>query len=142
MTQTSTHVLDKWKPYLAEEDYEYLISYVEKCKNNLPNHKLLLLFGEGGNGKSTLITEIEKYVDNDSFIKGDTTSGHASGFEPIVKIVHVRAIENYKKEYLQKLLRDVVDYGQSVIAEISRMEQIGENILDIVRIIKMEHRFV
>ena len=50
-----THTLDNWRPYLSEEDFEYL----EKTKNNLPNHQFLVLLGnEGANGKSTLITEI------------------------------------------------------------------------------------
>lgn len=53
------HVLDNWKTYLSEDDFEYMINYVENCKHNCPNNKLIMLLGNGGaNGKSTLISEI------------------------------------------------------------------------------------
>ena len=77
-----THALDNWKPYLNEEDFEYLINYVENSKNNLPNNKFLILLGNG------------------------------------------------------------IQYGQSIIADTNNIEKINKNLLDCVRIIKMEHKFV
>ena len=90
------YALDNWKPYLNEEDFEYLINYVENFKNNLPNNKILILLGNGGaNGKSTLITEIENYLGNENFRRCDT---YGSAFlEPIVKLIHISAIDEYKK---------------------------------------------
>ena len=61
------HYLYKWKQYLNnnEGDYEYLIQFVDNVKNNIPNDKIIILFGYGGNGKSTLIREIGDYLGED-----------------------------------------------------------------------------
>jgi hypothetical protein len=135
-----TYALDNWKPYLNEEDFEYLINYVENSKNNLPNNKFLILLGNGGaNGKSTLITEIENYLGNENFRRCDT---YGSAFlEPIVKLIHISAIDEYKKKYIQQL-KNVIQYGQSIIAETNDIKKIHKNLLDCVRIIKMEHKFL
>lgn len=135
-----THALDNWKPYLNEEDFEYLINYVENSKNNLPNNKFLILLGNGGaNGKSTLITEIENYLGNENFRRCDTNG--SAFFEPIVKVIHISAIDEYKKKYIQQL-KNVIQYGQSIIADTNNIEKINKNLLDCVRIIKMEHKFL
>ena len=123
-----THALDNWKPYLNEEDFEYLINYVENSKNNLPNNKFLILLGNGGaNGKSTLITEIENYLGNENFRRCDTNG--SAFFEPIVKVIHISAIDEYKKKYIQQL-KNVIQYGQSIIADTNNIEKINKNLLD------------
>ena len=96
--------------------------------------------GNGGaNGKSTLITEIENYLGNENFRRCDT---YGSAFlEPIVKLIHISAIDEYKKKYIQQL-KNVIQYGQSIIAETNNIEKIHKNLLDCVRIIKMEHKFL
>jgi len=135
-----THTLDNWKPYLNKEDFEYLIKYDENSKNNLPNNKFLILLGNGGaNGKSTLITEIENYLGNENFMRCDTNG--SAFFEPIVKLIHISAIDEYKKNYIQQL-KNAIQYGQSVIADTNNIEKINKNLLDCVRIIKMEHKFL
>lgn len=135
-----THTLDNWKPYLSKEDFEYLINYVENSKNNLPNNTILILLGNGGaNGKSTLITEIENYLGNENFRRCDTNG--SAFLEPIVKLIHISAIDEYKKKYIQQL-KNIIKYGQSIIAETNNIEKIHKNLLDCVRIIKMEHKFL
>ena len=135
-----THTLDNWKPYLSESDFQYLIEYVENSKNNLPNNKLLILLGNGGaNGKSTLITEISNYIGNENFRLCDTNG--SAFLEPIVKLIHIVAINEYKKKYIQQL-KNVIQYGQSIIAETNNNEKINEKLLDCVRVIKMEHKFL
>ncbi len=135
-----THILDNWKPYLSEDDFIFLINYVENCKNNLPNNKLLILSGNGGaNGKSTLITEISNYIGNENFRNCDING--SAFFEPIVKLIHILEIDEYKKKYVQQL-KNVIQYGQSIIAETNNIEKINKNLIDCVRIIKMEHRFL
>ena len=133
-----THALDNWKPYLNEEDFEYLINYVENSNNNLPNNKFLILLGNGGaNGKSTLITEIENYLGNENFRRCDTNG--SAFFLKIVKLVHIPAIDEYKQ--IQQL-KNIIQYGQSIIAETNNIEKINKNLLDCIRIIKMEHKFL
>lgn len=97
-----THILDNWKPYLIKEDFEYLINYVENCKNNLPNNKLIILLGNGGaNGKSTLIKEISNYIGNENFRICDTNGSVFN--EPNVNLIHIPTIDEYKKKYIQQL---------------------------------------
>jgi DNA polymerase III delta prime subunit len=133
-------MLDNWKPYLIEEDFEYLKMYVENSKNNLPNNKLLILLGNGGaNGKSTLITEISNYLGNENFRRCDTNG--SAFLEPIVKLIHIPAIDEYKNKYIQQL-KNIIQYGQSIICETNKIEKINKNLSDCVRIIKMEHKFL
>ena len=134
-----THALDNWKPYLIQEDFQYLINYIENCKNNLPNNKLLILFGNGGaNGKTTLIKDISNYIGNDNFNKCFTDG--SAFLQPIVKLIHIQGIDEYKQKYVQQLI-NVIQYGQSIIAETNDIEQINKNLLDYIRVIKMEHIF-
>lgn len=135
-----THSLNNWQSYLLEEDFKFLINYVENCKNNLPNDKFLILLGNGGaNGKSTLITEISNYIGNENFRKCDT---NGSAFnEPIVKLIHIPGIDDYNKKYIQQL-KNVIQYGQSIIADTNNIKKIHKNLLDCIKIIKMEHKFL
>ncbi len=135
-----THSLNNWQSYLLEEDFKFLINYIENCKNNLPNDKFLILLGNGGaNGKSTLITEISNYIGNENFRKCDTTGSAFN--EPIVKLIHIPGIDDYNKKYIQQL-KNVIQYGQSIIADTNNIEKIHKNLLDCVKIIKMEHKFL
>lgn len=56
------HNLYSWYEYLAEDDYNYLIEYVENVKNNIPNDKMIILCGPPRTGKSTLQNDILKYL--------------------------------------------------------------------------------
>ena len=76
---------------------------------------------------------------NNNFIKCDTNG--SAFLEPIVKLIHIPAIDEYKKEYIQQL-KNAIQYGQSIIAETNNIEKIHENLLDCIRIIKMEHKFL
>ena len=135
-----THILQSWQPYLSDDDFQYLITYVENIKQNLPNNKLLLLLGNrGANGKSTLIREIVRYIGNEHFRLCDI---NGSAFnQPIVKLIHIPSINEYRKKYIQQL-KNVIQYGQSIIAETNDIEKIPENLLDSIKIIKMSHIFV
>ena len=59
------HPLYNWKQYLTDDDYNYLIQFVENVKNNIPNDKMLILSGPGRTGKSTLMDNINFYLDFD-----------------------------------------------------------------------------
>jgi tRNA A37 threonylcarbamoyladenosine biosynthesis protein TsaE len=135
-----THILNNWKPYLSEEDFEYLINYVENCKYNMRNNKLLVLLGNGGaNGKSTLIREIVNYLDNKNYMICDT---YGSAFlEPIVKLIHIPAIDAYKKKYIQQL-KNIIQYGQSIVAETNEFDKIPKPLLKYIRIMEMEYKFL
>lgn len=38
------HYLDNWIPYLTQEDYNYLVTFVENIKNGIPNDKMIIFF--------------------------------------------------------------------------------------------------
>ena len=77
--------LSNWKPYISEDDYDYLIHFVENAKNNFPNNKMIVLLGNGGrNGKTKLITEIANYLGNDNCIECDEKG--SAFLEPNVKL--------------------------------------------------------
>jgi len=57
-----SHFLDFWRQYLSEEDYLYLINFVENIKHGIPNDQMIILYGKSSSGKTTLISDIEYYV--------------------------------------------------------------------------------
>jgi hypothetical protein len=57
-----SHFLEFWRQYLSEDDYLYLVNFVENIKHDIVNDQMILLFGKGANGKTTLISDIEYYV--------------------------------------------------------------------------------
>jgi ABC-type lipoprotein export system ATPase subunit len=63
------HYLDNWKQYLHNDDYNYLIQYIENVKHGISNDKMILLSGPSRSGKSTLIKDIQTYL-------GDDLCGH------------------------------------------------------------------
>jgi hypothetical protein len=135
-----THALDNWKPYLSQDDFEYLINYVENSKNNLPNNKLLILLGNGGaNGKSCLIDEIRNYLGYENLRISDTKG--SAFFQPIVKFIHMSEIRLFKQKKYIQLLKNLIQYGQSIVAETNHIEEIHKNLLDCIRIVKMDHKF-
>ena len=62
------HPLDSWRQYLRQNDYEYVIEYVENLKNNRKNDKMMILSGPGRSGKSTLIRDIFSYIGKDKCV--------------------------------------------------------------------------
>ena len=138
---TNPHPLDEWKQYLKEDDYEYLYQFVENAKNSLPNYKMIIFVGAGRTGKSRLIEDISEYIGiNTQNVRRCDTYGSAF-LEPIVKLVHVVAIENYQKRYRQQL-KNVIQYGQSVITSTNNIESVNKSILESAKVILMEHQFL
>lgn len=39
------HYLDNWKQYLLQEDYNYLVTFVENIKNGISNDKMIIFSG-------------------------------------------------------------------------------------------------
>ena len=55
-------LLQTWKQYMKEDDYTFLLQYVENIKNNTPNDKMIVLHGPSRSGKSTLKRDIQTYL--------------------------------------------------------------------------------
>lgn len=71
----TTHPLHTWCEYLSNDNYTSLITYVENINQNIDNNSILLLVGEGPTGKSTLLKDIQKYI--------ETNKGGVSGYQDI-----------------------------------------------------------
>ncbi len=132
------HPLANWKNYLTEHDYEYLIHYVDNIRDNKPNDKMIVLLGPERTGKSKLIKEIALCIGIHNFTICDTNG--SAFLEPIVKLVHIVAIEDYKKRYLQQL-KNIIEYKQSVIAETNIFSNNLKQLEKHIRIIGMDHQF-
>jgi len=133
------HALQHWRPFLtSQEDYDFLIGFVERAKHKQPNQEMLLLAGPGRTGKSTLIKEICEYIGSDHWAISDT---YGSAFlQPIVSVIEIPGIDDFQKKHIQQL-RNAIYFGQGVIAATNHPEKINKDLLKNTRIIKMEHVF-
>jgi hypothetical protein len=120
------HELCKWKKHMSNEDYIYFIKYIDNAKNKLPNNKLLLFFGNEI-GKKMIIREISKYLGDGQFMLCDNYG--CAFLKPIVKLIYIPGIDDYQPKYIQQLI-NVINYGQSIIAETYNIEKINRFILD------------
>jgi len=86
------------------------------------------------------VLELSEYIGAETGnVRRCDTYGSAF-LEPIVKLVHVVAIENYQKRYRQQL-KNVIQYGQSVISSTNNIESVNKSILESSKVILMEHQF-
>jgi predicted AAA+ superfamily ATPase len=116
----TTHYLDNWKQYLYVADYNYLIQYIENIKNNIPNDRMIILSGPGRSGKSTLQTDITKYLGNGFFCEID---------------------EIYRSKKSNQAIVNFIKYKQSFIASTNHIEKIPVTLLEYSKIINMTHIF-
>ena len=134
-----TTLLDEWKPYLTDEDISYLITFVDNLKNNLPNDKMIILSGKNGrNGKTTLLKEIIQYIgDNNCH---DCAPDNNVFSLPIKPLVVFNGIESYHKKQVP-LLKNIITYKQSIIADTNRIENVNPSLLEVSKVINMFHQF-
>jgi MoxR-like ATPase len=150
----TNHSLHSWSQYLKQDDYDYLIQYIENVKNNIPNDKMIILSGKGGNGKTTLIEDIRKYL-GEEFFKGVSIMCSYESF--INDIIYC---ENIKQKLVSlndeiscltergyrynkvKAVINFIKYNQSMITMTNQIEKVNEKILEYSRVITMEHVFI
>jgi hypothetical protein len=64
--------IHKWRNYLDDEDYNYLFNFVECAKKkekrlwSSQRGRIVVLCGDGGNGKNMMLTEIRDYLKNEN----------------------------------------------------------------------------
>jgi ABC-type phosphate/phosphonate transport system ATPase subunit len=147
MATDAANALEGWFRYLKQEDFEYLIQYIENIKNGIPNHEMIILFGHGCNGKTTLINEIITHL-GDELINEVYDVRELiceEDIRPLVllreEILH-RTTQNYK--YIRTFANAVINfinYGVSFIGIAYQLDTVNERILEHSRIIEMTHRF-
>jgi len=137
----TAHYLDTWKQYLTEDDYSYLIQYVENVKNDISNDKMIILSGEGRTGKTRLKNDIQTYLGGEKC--GDfMISGEIIYSENIKKLGLFCGIDDiYSSKKNNNAIINLIKYKQSFIADTIRIEKVKSKLLEHSRIIKMTHVF-
>jgi adenylylsulfate kinase-like enzyme len=136
----TTQCLYNWNQYLSDEDYNYLIQYIENIKNNNPNNKMIILSGPSRTGKSTFKNDIQKYLGDEScgnFIM----SGEIIYHENIKKLGFFCGIDEISSKKNHNAIINLIRYKQSLIAETNHIENVDTKLLEFSKIIKMEHIF-
>jgi len=131
--------LARWEKYLTAEDYRYLMQFVQNVKLGIPNVKMLILYGTGRNGKTTLIKEICEYLGEENC--GDFPE-NILGYENIPKLGIYQGLEeiagNKRRIYV---VVNLIKYKQSLVAETCHIGDVDRTILEHSTVIKMEHVF-
>jgi ABC-type phosphate/phosphonate transport system ATPase subunit len=135
------HHLDNWKQYLTDEDYNYLIQYIENIKNNIANDKMIILSGPGRSGKSTLIHNISTYL-------GNETCGYFPMPSEIIYLENIKKLgiiseidEKYCNKKSNIAIINLIKYNQSLMSATTDIEEVNKNLLKYSKIIKMNHIF-
>ena len=135
------HALDTWSQYLTENDYGYLIQYIENVKNNIPNDEMIILSGEPRTGKSTLKNNIYEYLGGE-LCGRFPMSGEFIYDENIKRLgifAEIDEISSNKKSI--QLIINCIKYNQSFIADTNNIESVNTKLLQHCRIISMTHVF-
>jgi hypothetical protein len=145
-TQTA---FEGWSQYLQQEDFDYLIQYIENIQNGIPNNEMIILLGLGRNGKTTLKHEICTYL-------GEELCGymydrvlHELIYEENIKPFIIfqegdiyRTEQNNKSN--KKLINSLINfirYGISFITILNDVDTVNQKILEHSKIIMMTHIF-
>lgn len=128
------HPLKNWKSSMSSEDYDYLITFLENAKSNLPNNKLIVI-QEPDETKSNIIFHIANYMGNENCTM---CNAYGDAFhQPITKLVYIDSIDDYQYLFVQQL-KNVLQYGQSVMANTTKPYKINKSLLDCIKFVKLE----
>ena len=146
MATDAANALEDWFQYLKQEDFEYLIQYIENIKNGIPNHEMIILFGIGCNGKSTLIEEIQTHLGDQLFGFHDVRELiYEENIKPLI-FLQQGILHNTNRNYrgiknLPNAVINFINYGVSFIIETNRIDLINTRILEHSIIIEITHIF-
>jgi len=137
------HHLDNWKQYLTNDDYNYLIQFVENVKNNISNDKMIILSGPPRSGKSTLKNDIQEYLGDE--ICGNMLIcdvGEIIYNENIKKLGFFCGIDEIRRsKKTNTAIINLIKYKQSFLADTNYIEKVNNKLLEFSKIINMEHVF-
>jgi ABC-type phosphate/phosphonate transport system ATPase subunit len=137
------HHLNNWKQFLTNDDYNYLIQFVENIKNNIPNDKMIILYGPGRSGKTTLKNDIQQYLGDDNcgpmmvMMPGEII--YNENIKKLGLFCGIDEIGRSKKNNIAII--NLIKYKQSLLADTNNIEKVNNKLLEFSKIIKMEHVF-
>jgi ABC-type phosphate/phosphonate transport system ATPase subunit len=133
--------ITSWEQYLTNEDYVYLLQYIENVKNGISNDKMIILAGPSRSGKSTLTKHIISYLTDDlcgyypisaDFINCET-------IKPLIFFNGIDEISRSRKT--NQAIINFIKYKQSFIADTNNIERVNNKLIEHSKIIMMTHIF-
>jgi DNA polymerase III delta prime subunit len=136
-----THYLQIWKEYLTNDDYEYLIQYVENIKTGVPNDKMLILAGPPRTGKTMLKGNIAAYLGHELCGKYFMSEEliYDENIKSLVFFCGIDELSRHTK--CVGALINFIKYKQSFITETNYIERVNARLFEHSRVIRMEHVF-
>jgi ABC-type phosphate/phosphonate transport system ATPase subunit len=133
--------INSWEQYLTNEDYMYLVQYIENIKNNISNDKMIILAGPSRSGKSTLKKHITSFL-SDELCGCYPMSGDLIYYETIKPLGFFNGIDEIStsKKNNQAII-NFIKYKQSFIADTNNIERVNNKLLEHSKIIMMTHIF-
>lgn len=148
----ATNTLHQWAPYLNGEDLTYLIQYIENIKNGVPNDKMIILYGPGPSGKTTLMREIKTYL-------GDDFCGEEYHPNKLIEEDNIKPLIFLDEGTLDDTVRyakhryntnrikvnsivNFIKFGVSFIIATNEIDTINTKIIENSKIIMMNHCFL
>lgn len=154
------YYLHRWKKYLASDDYMYLIQFVDNIRLGVQNDKMVILCGPSGTGKTSLQDDIYNYLVNDvwgdsnqdeilpekekiDYIIHDTTNSYSCLKIRQKFIFYFISDNNFFPRKNNKMFNVILgsSWFKSKIAVTLDIKKVNKELLDISKIIKMEHDF-
>ena len=133
--------ITSWEQYLTNEDYVYLIKYIENIKNGISNDKMIILAGPDRSGKSTLKKHIISYL-SDDLCQYYPMSGDLIYCETIKPLGFFNGIDEISKSKKNnQAIINFIKYKQSFIADTNNIERVNNKLLEHSKIITMTHIF-
>ena len=133
--------IENWEQYLTNEDYVYLVQYIENIKNGISNDKMIILAGPGRSGKSTLKKDITSYLGQEMCgvycMSGDIIYDEI--IKPLGFFCGIDEISRSKKN--NQAIINFIKYKQSFIADTNNLEKVNNKLLEHSKIIMMTHVF-
>lgn len=148
MATDAANAFEGWFQYLKQEDFEYLIQYIENIKNGIPNDKMIILTGSGRNGKTSLMYEIRRHLGNEFCNYGYLRSLiYQENIKPLLLLQECEIYDtclkyNHRRKICNTLI-NFIKFGFSFIITVNTgaLARVNTQILERSRIIMMNHRF-
>jgi tRNA A37 threonylcarbamoyladenosine dehydratase len=146
MASDTLNAFQDWQQYLRQEDFEYLIQYIENIKYGIPNHEMIILLGPPCTGKTKLIDEIYSYLAPEFCEWGDV---HELIYEENIKpfillgqdyLFDTHHNYKYNRNVVNSLI-NFIKFGISFITAANDLNRTNTKFLEHSRIIEMTHIF-
>jgi predicted AAA+ superfamily ATPase len=126
--------------FLSGDDQDYITTFVNNATNNLKNDKMIILLGSGKNGKTSLLNEIKRELDDDDFYCVRLNFGDFLN-KPRRKMVFLDDGWLFRSKDINTLKYLVTNKTENIIATANTLTEIDCGLLEQSRIIRMTHVF-